>query len=97
MQAELCETHGVEGILTGKGGDVAFLQTATSAILADEMRDRGWPVLTGPTAPVLARRLRRSAWRNMRAAIASARRPRAYSAPVNGLLHPDLCREPLAA
>ncbi|MNS54488.1 Asparagine synthase [compost metagenome] len=90
LQADLCEAHGVEGVLTGKGGDVAFLQTATSSILADELRDRGWDALLGRTAPVLARRMRRSAWRNMRAAIASGRRPREYSPPVNPLLHPDI-------
>lgn len=90
LQAELCEAHGVEGVLTGKGGDVAFLQTASSSILADELRDRGWAALLGRTAPVLARRMRRSAWRNMRAAIASARRPREYSPSANALLHPDI-------
>lgn len=90
LQADLCEAHGVEGVLTGKGGDVAFLQTASSSILADELRDRGWAVLLGRTAPVLARRMRRSAWRNMRAAIASARRPREYSPSANVLLHPDI-------
>ncbi|MGX1693462.1 asparagine synthase-related protein [Brevundimonas naejangsanensis] len=90
LQADLCEAHGVEGVLTGKGGDVAFLQTATSDILADELRDRGWAALFGRTAPVLARRMRRSAWRNMRAALASARRPREYSPSANALLHPDI-------
>lgn len=90
LQADLCEAHGVEGVLTGKGGDVAFLQTATSAILADEVRDRGLGAVFGRTAPTLARRMRRSAWRNMRAAIASSRRPREYSPPMNGLLNPDL-------
>lgn len=90
LQADLCEVHGVEGVLTGKGGDVAFLQTASSSILADELRDRGWAALLGRTAPVLARRMRRSAWRNMRAAIASARRPREYSPSANALLHPDI-------
>lgn len=90
LQADLCEAHGVEGVLTGKGGDVAFLQTASSSILADELRDRGWAALLGRTAPVLARRMRRSAWRNMRAAIVSARRPREYSPSANALLHPDI-------
>lgn len=90
LQAELCEANGVEGILTGKGGDVAFLQTATSTILADELRDRGLAALFGPTAPVLARRMRRSAWRTLRAAITSARRPRDYAASPNALLHPDI-------
>lgn len=90
LQADLCEAHGVEGVLTGKGGDVAFLQTASSSILADELRDRGWAALFGRTAPVLARRMRRSAWRNMRAAIVSARRPREYSPSANALLHPDV-------
>lgn len=90
LQADLCDAHGVESVLTGKGGDVAFLQTATSGILADELRDRGWTALFGRTAPVLARRMRRSAWRTMRAAIASARRPREYSPSANGLLHPDI-------
>lgn len=96
LQADLCEAHGVEGVLTGKGGDVAFLQTASSSILADELRDRGWAALLCRTAPVLARRMRRSAWRNMRAAIVSARRPREYSPSANALLHPDIrCAESL--
>lgn len=90
LQADLCEAHGVGGVLTGKGGDVAFLQTASSSILADELRDLGWGALFGRTAPVLARRMRRSAWRNIRAAIASARRPRDYSPSTNALLHPDI-------
>lgn len=90
LQAELCEAHGVEGVLTGKGGDVAFLQTATSSILADQLHDQGMAALFDRTAPVLARRMRRSAWRNMRAAIASARRPREFSPAVNALLHSDI-------
>lgn len=91
LQADLCEAHGVEGVLTGKGGDVAFLQTATSSILADQLHDQGLAALFGRTAPVLARRMRRSAWRNMRAAITSARQPRDYSPSANTLLHPDIC------
>ncbi len=90
LQAELCEAHGVEGVLTGKGGDVAFLQTASSSILADQVHDQGLAALRGRTAPVIARRMSRSAWRTMRAAIASARRPRAYSPAVNALLHSDI-------
>lgn len=90
LQADLCEGHGVEGVLTGKGGDVAFMQTASSSILADQIRDRGLGALLTPTAPVLARRMRRSAWRIMRAALVSARRPRDYAPSANGLLHPDI-------
>ena len=90
LQADLCERHGVEGVLTGKGGDVAFVQTASSSILADQIRDRGLGALWTPTAPVLARRMRRSAWRTMRAALVSVRRPRDYAPLANGLLHPDI-------
>lgn len=90
LQGELCEACGAQGVLTGKGGDVAFLQTASSTVLADELRDRGLGALFGPTAPVLARRMRRSAWRVMRGAAAAACRPRAYAPPTNNLLHSDL-------
>ncbi len=90
MQAELCEANGAEGVLTGKGGDVAFLQTASSTVLADELRDRGLGALFGGTGPVLARRMRRSAWRVLRAAAAAACRPRAYAPPTNSFLHSDL-------
>lgn len=90
LQAELCAVHGVEGVLTGKGGDVAFFQTATSAILADQFRDRGPGALASSTAPVLARRLRRSAWRTLRAGLVGAWSPQPYRPLANGLLNPEL-------
>ena len=90
LQSELCDARGIDGILTGKGGDVAFLQTATSAILADQIRDQGFAALFGGTAPVLARRMRRSAWRTLRAASAGARNPRRYQPAGNSLLHVDI-------
>ncbi|UQV17596.1 asparagine synthase-related protein [Brevundimonas albigilva] len=85
LQAELCDRHDVDAVLTGKGGDVAFFQTATSAILSDQIRDQGPGALFSRTAPVLARRLRRSAWRVLKAGWAgstSAERP----APPSNLL-----------
>ncbi len=94
LQADLCAAHGVQGVLTGKGGDVAFFQTATSAILADQFRDQGFGVLTAATAPVLARRLRRSAWRTLRAGLVGACSPRSYRPARNPLLSPDLVLGP---
>ncbi|MBN9466271.1 asparagine synthase C-terminal domain-containing protein [Brevundimonas sp.] len=93
LQAEVCRRLGAEGVLTGKGGDVAFFQTATSAILADQFRDEGIGAVAASTAPVLARRLRRSAWRLVRAGLAAAWSPRSYRPPTNSLLAPDLAVE----
>lgn len=90
LQAALCEMHGLSGILTGKGGDVAFFQTPTSAIMADEIRLRGSSAVFSPTAWVLANRLRRSVWRVARAGVAQALRPPPLRASVNPLLHPDV-------
>lgn len=90
LQAALCEMHGLSGILTGKGGDVAFFQTPTSAIVADELRLRGAAALWSPTGWVLANRLRRSVWRVARAGIAQALRAPPLRPAVNPLLHPDV-------
>lgn len=94
LQADLCAAHDIQGVLTGKGGDVAFFQTATSAILADQFRDQGLGALTAATAPVLARRLRRSAWRTLRAGLVGACSPRPYRPAPNRLLNPDLVLSP---
>lgn len=90
LQRDLCETHGLAAILTGKGGDVAFFQTPTSAIVADEIALRGMAGLMSPTAAVLASRLRRSVWRVMRAGVRQALRSAAPRPLVNPLLHPDV-------
>lgn len=72
-QAALCTEFGVDGVVTGKGGDVAFFQTATSAILADRIRSSGMGALFDPMADVLARRLRRSRWSVLRSALSKSR------------------------
>lgn len=61
-QAALCISLGLDAVVTGKGGDVAFFQTAASAILADQFHAKGLRALFDPMADVLARRLRRSRW-----------------------------------
>lgn len=90
LQRDLCETHGLGAILTGKGGDVAFFQSPTSAIVADELALRGMAGLMSPTAAVIASRLRRSVWRVMRAGVRQALRPAVPGPLANPLLHPDV-------
>ena len=96
LQDRLCRELGLDAILTGKGGDVAFVQTASTAQLGDLIRSIGPRALFDPLATVLARRLRRSVWRITRAGLAAAARPwRAVSAENRLLsaevrdLHPD--------
>ena len=94
-QASLVRDLGLEMILTGKGGDVAFYQTATSAILADRLQDRGLSALADPCIPVLARRMRRSAWRVLWRALTAASRVRKFGGagrPPLGLAHRDIAR-----
>jgi len=77
-QAALVGTLGADLVLTGKGGDVVFYQTATSAILADRLCEHGLAALFDPCLPVLSRRLRRSAWSVLRRALTSSGRARRF-------------------
>ncbi|HCW49181.1 MAG TPA: hypothetical protein DGP25_03835 [Brevundimonas sp.] len=96
LQAELCDRHDVDAVLTGKGGDVAFFQTATSAILSDQIRDQGPGALFSRTAPVLARRLRRSAWRVLKAGWAGSTSAERPAPPSNLLLSGEVENAPRA-
>ena len=73
-QAGLCASLGLDAVVTGKGGDVAFFQTAASAILADRFHSVGLRALFEPMADVLARRLRRSRWSILASALRNGRR-----------------------
>lgn len=95
LQADLCETHGLDGILTGKGGDVAFFQTPTSAIFADRLSQDGVGAWFSETPVVLARRLRRSAWRVMRGGLAMALNPSGPPAVLSPLLTKDIGARPV--
>lgn len=75
LQDELARDLGMDAILTGKGGDVAFVQTASTAQLGDLILAKGYGALFDPLGMTLARRLRRSVWRIARAGVASAHRP----------------------
>lgn len=71
-QAALCMARGLDTVVTGKGGDVAFYQTATPAILADRMRVAGPGALREPLVSVLSRRLRVSNWTILHEALTAA-------------------------
>jgi asparagine synthase (glutamine-hydrolysing) len=60
--AEACETAGLDGLLTGKGGDALFYQGASPAIFGDLLKARGPFALASPVWPGLSRWIRRSAW-----------------------------------
>jgi len=90
LLADVCDAQELDGIVTGKGGDVVFGQTASSTILADQIHDHGLRALAQPTGVVLARRMRRSVWRVMRGALAAARDPRPPAKSGFRLLHPDV-------
>lgn len=92
-QAAFCRSLKLDLILTGKGGDVAFYQTATSAILADRLRERGLAALADPCLPVLSRRLRRSVWSVLWRAITASGRARGFGGsgrPALGLAAQDI-------
>ena len=61
-QSEVCRSRSLDTVLTGKGGDAALFQTATTAVLADRITATGPLAFADPTALALARRLRRSVW-----------------------------------
>lgn len=73
--AERCAALGVEAILTGQGGDVAFFQFPTPDLLADLARLEGPGAWLGPYARALARRLQRSVWSVAWTGWRAARRP----------------------
>jgi asparagine synthase (glutamine-hydrolysing) len=98
-QAALIRDRGLDLVLTGKGGDVAFYQTATSAVLADLLRDRGVSAVNDPCLPVLARRLRRSAWSVLWRALTASGRARRFGGsgrPALGLVHGDIANRKIS-
>lgn len=75
LLADQWARNGVEAVLTGKGGDAVFLQSANSDVFTEIWRQRGWRALLSPSLPELARWNGRSVW----SLIADARRPRSRS------------------
>ena len=71
LVAQACAAHGVDGLLTGKGGDALFYQGGSSAVFADLLRARGPAALAGPVALRVARWTRRSVWSVIRDALAA--------------------------
>ncbi len=69
--AQACEAAGLDGLLTGKGGDALFYQGASPAIFGDLLKARGALALASPVWPGLSRWIRRSAW----SVLAEAMRP----------------------
>ena len=93
LQADVCRSRGLDAVLTGKGGDAALFQLATSAVVADLWARKGPLALGDATSLVLARRLRRSVWsvlcRGLRAGGRPLRRrPCALAAPEVRLRRP---------
>lgn len=74
-QAEACVARALDMVLTGKGGDVALFQLATSAVVADLLSARGPLALAHPASLVMARRMRRSVWAVLCRGLRSGRRP----------------------
>lgn len=83
LVADACKIAGLDGLLTGKGGDALFYQGASAAIFGDLLRSRGLLALASPVWPGLARWTRKSAW----SILADAVRP-ATSVHANRLVHP---------
>lgn len=81
--AEACETAGLDGLLTGKGGDALFYQGASPAIFGDLLKARGVFAFISPVLPGLSRWIRRSAW----SILAEAVRP-APPQGADGPVHP---------
>ncbi|MDQ1193790.1 asparagine synthase (glutamine-hydrolyzing) [Brevundimonas vesicularis] len=81
--AQACAAAGLDGLLTGKGGDALFYQGASPAILGDLLKARGAFALVSPVWPGLSRWIRRSAW----SVLAEAKRPTASTLPA-GPTHP---------
>jgi asparagine synthase (glutamine-hydrolysing) len=54
---------GAGAVVSGQGGDAAFFQPPTVAIIADAWRADGWSVLSDRLLPETARRTRQSVWR----------------------------------
>lgn len=73
--AQGCEAAGLDGLLTGKGGDALFYQGASPAIFGDLLKARGAFALVSPVWPGLSRWLRRSAWSVLAEAIRPATTP----------------------
>jgi len=60
LVADACETHGVDGLFTGKGGDALFYQGASAAVFGDLLQARGPWALMSPMLAGVARWTRRS-------------------------------------
>lgn len=72
LLARLWSAAGIDAVMTGKGGDAVFIQSATGDVVADIWREHGWRSLLSPSLPELARWNGRSVW----SLIADARRSR---------------------
>lgn len=75
LLADLWSAAGVEAVMTGKGGDAVFIQSATNDVFTEIWRQQGWRSLLSPSLPELARWNGRSVW----SLIKDARRPRSAS------------------
>lgn len=80
LVAQACEAAGLDGLITGKGGDAIFYQGPSPAIFADLLRARGMAALASPTWPGLSRWIRRSMW----SVLADACRPSIATTDLRG-------------
>lgn len=88
--AEVCLQAGVDGLLTGKGGDGVFFQMGVPDILTDLFRERGLRAFFSPALPQLARWTRRSTWSLLRTTLTTPRRsPLDRSARMLSIFNPE--------
>ncbi|MBC1183286.1 MAG: hypothetical protein DI531_09755 [Brevundimonas sp.] len=88
--ASACREHGVDGLLTGKGGDGVFFQMGVPEIFTDVLRERGLRAVFSPALPKLARWTRRSTWALLKTALTTPRRaPLDRSARALSIFNPD--------
>lgn len=89
LVAEACQTRGLDGLFTGKGGDALFYQGGSGAIFADLWRAKGLAAVGSPVLTGVARWRRRSVWSVFAEAV-TQRQPDAI--PVD----PGILAEPVA-
>jgi len=77
LLARLWADAGVTSVMTGKGGDAVFVQSATSEVFTEVWRKHGWRSTFSPVLPALARWNGCSTW----SLIADARRSRRTRTP----------------
>lgn len=93
--ASACLAHGVDGLLTGKGGDGVFFQMGVPEIFVDVLRERGIRAVFSPALPKLARWTRRSTWSLLKTAMTTPRRfPLDRSARALSIFNPDSVSPP---